>query len=163
VRLFHPIAGKNCCKGEGVRGDVPHEAGARSSKSDTRSAEELVRVAYKAFSKNDAETLRGFCDSAIVVRPVDALGLVGDTLHGFDAARDWMEQCFELGLNVSVWLRTLQEVGSGRVLGVGAVSERGGGCAATVAWVWHVSDDRIGSVYGYSSEAAARRSLRAAA
>jgi ketosteroid isomerase-like protein len=45
------------------------------------------------------------------------------------------------------------------VLGVGVVADRGRGCAATVAWVWHVRDGLIDRVAGYPSEAAARRSL----
>ncbi len=116
-------------------------------------------MAYRAFARNDAQLLSGFCDEALEVRPVDALGLVGDTLHGFAAARDWMQRCNEHGFNVTVWLRTLERVGSDRVLGVGIVSERGRGCAATVAWVWQVRDGLIYSVCGYPSEAAARRSL----
>ena len=71
---------------------------------------------------------------------MDALGLVGDTLHGFDSACDWVREHDERGYSVTVWLRTLRQVTDQHVLGVGMVAERGGGCAATVAWVWHVRD-----------------------
>lgn len=53
-----------------------------------------------------------------------------------------------------------------RVLAVGVVSERGrtgGVYAATVAWVWRVHGGRIRGLYGYASEAEARRALRTAA
>jgi hypothetical protein len=142
---------------------VPQRAGARASEPGIHGPEELVRMAYGAFARNDARLLSRFCDTALEVRPVDALGLVGDTLHGFDAASDWMRRCNERGFNVTVWLRTLERVGCDRVLGVGVVSERDRGCAATVAWVWQVRDGLIQSVCGYSSEAAARRSLGEAA
>jgi ketosteroid isomerase-like protein len=122
-----------------------------------------VRLAHRAFARNDEQLLRRFCHEELEVQPVDALGLVGDTLHGFDAVRDWIRRCSERGLNSTVWLRTLEQVGGDRVLGVGVVSERGRGCAATVAWVWYVRDGLIQSVCGYPSEAAARRSLGEAA
>ena len=138
---------------------MPSEAGARTTEHAVRSPEELVRLAYQAFLRNDADTLRAYCHGSIEVQPVDALGLVGDTLNGFDAARDWMARCNKRGLNVKIWLRTLEEASCGRVLGVGVVSEKGRGCAATVAWIWHVRDDLIDWVRGYPNEAAARRAL----
>jgi len=138
---------------------VPQGAGAKASGPGASSPQELVRLAYRAFARNDGRLLSRFCHEELEVQPVDALGLVGDTLHGFDALRDWMRRSDEHGFNVTVWLRTLEPVGCDRVLGVGVVSERGRGCAATVAWVWYVRDGLIHSVCGYPSEAAARRSL----
>lgn len=142
---------------------MPQGAGAEASGSDACSPEELVRLAYAAFARDDPGLLGSFCHDDLELRPVDALGLVGDTLHGFDSAREWKRRCNEHGFNVTVWLRTLEDVGGGRVLGVGVVSESGRGCAATVAWVWYVRDGLIHSVCGYPSEAAARRSLAEAA
>jgi ketosteroid isomerase-like protein len=141
---------------------VPHQAGARVAREQSiRSPEELVRLAYKAFARNEPDILRGFCHQSLEVRPVDELGLVGDTLRGFDAAWDWVHR--RSGLTVSVWVRTLERVSRDRVLGVGVVSERGRGCAATVAWVWHFREGLIDSVCGYPNEAAARRALGEAA
>jgi ketosteroid isomerase-like protein len=138
-------------------------AGAKASGSGACSPEELVRLAYAAFARDDARLLGSFCHDDLELRPVDALGLVGDALRGLDSVREWTRRCNEHGFNVTVWLRTLEEVGGGRVLGVGVVSERGRGCAATVAWVWYVRDGLIHSVWGYPSESAARRSLGEAA
>jgi ketosteroid isomerase-like protein len=139
---------------------VPQRAGARiTSDPAIQSPEETVRLAYRAFATRDHERLRAFCHSTLELRPVDALGLVGDTLSGFDAACDWVREHSELGYHVTVWLRTLERVAGDSVLGVGVVAERGRGCAATVAWVWHVRDGLIDSVCGYPSEAAARRDL----
>jgi ketosteroid isomerase-like protein len=138
---------------------LPHQAGAKATEHVVRSPEELVRLAYTAFQRSDADALRRYCHGSIEVQPVDALGLVGDTLLGFEAARRWMQRCNKHGFKVKVWVRTLEEVTCGRVLGVGVVSEKGRGCAATVAWIWHVRDGLIDSVSGYPNEAAARRAL----
>jgi hypothetical protein len=97
---------------------------------------------------------------------VDGLGLAGDTLHSLDAACAWLEQRDASGYHLSIRLRTLEQVSPDSVLGVGVVSERGRadrGYAATVAWVWRVRGGRIFSVYGYPSEADAKRALNAAA
>jgi ketosteroid isomerase-like protein len=107
-------------------------------------------------------TLRSLCHDSMEIRPVDGLGLVGETLHGFDTACEWVKRRETLGYDASVWLRTLEEVDPDLVLGVGVVSEQGrtgNGYAATVAWIWHISEGRIDWVHGYPSEAAARRSL----
>jgi ketosteroid isomerase-like protein len=123
---------------------------------------ELVGRAYKAFARRDREALRNLCDDSFEFRPIDGLGLVGETIHGFDAACAWVDRRESLGFEASVWVRTLEEVGPDLVLGVGVVSERGRtghGYAATVAWIWHVSGGRIDCVHGYPSEAAARRAL----
>lgn len=140
---------------------MPQPAGARSSSDPgIQSPEDTVRLACRAFARRDEVLLRRFCHPTLELRPVDALGLVGDSLSGFDAACDWMRERDELvGYNVTVWLRTLERVNSDSVLGVGVVAERGRACAATVAWVWHVRDGLIDSVCGYPSEAAARREL----
>lgn len=118
-----------------------------------------MRLAYKAFAGRDGRRLRSYCHPTLELRPVDGLGLVGDPLHGFEAACEWIKERDDAGYNVTIWLRTLERVGSDHVLGVGVVAERGQGCAATVAWVWHVRDGLIDSVWGFPSEAAARRSL----
>jgi ketosteroid isomerase-like protein len=125
--------------------------------------EEIVRRACGAFAERDETTLRGFCHGSLELRPVDALGLVGDTVHGFDAACDRVRRGDARGCHVTMWVQTLERVRGDSVLGVGVVAERGRGCAATVAWVWHVRDGRIDSVVGYPNEAAARRSFRDAA
>jgi ketosteroid isomerase-like protein len=126
------------------------------------SPRELVGRAYKAFARSDRASLRSLCHDSLEFRPVDGLGLVGETVHGFDASCAWVEHREALGFEASVWVRTLEEVGPDLVLGVGMVSERGRtghGYAATVAWIWHVSGGRIDCVHGYPSEAAARRAL----
>jgi ketosteroid isomerase-like protein len=139
---------------------VPQRAGARRlSNLGIQSPEELVRQAYRAFARRDAQRLRSFCHPTLELRPVDALGLVGDPLHGFDAACEWVKQRDSGGYKVTVWLRTLERVGPDHVLGVGVVAEPNQGCAATVAWMWHVRDGLIDSVWGFPSEAAARRSF----
>jgi ketosteroid isomerase-like protein len=141
---------------------MAQRAGASRSDVAAASAVELVRRAYRAFARKDQDLLRSLCHDSLEMRPVDALGLVGETIHGFDEACNWVKRRRELGYEVSIWLRTLEEVTPDTVLGVGVVSEHGRtgrGYAATVAWVWHVSGDRIDAVRGYSSEAAARRAL----
>jgi hypothetical protein len=141
---------------------VPQGAGARRiSDPGIQSPEELVRQAYRAFARRDGARLRSFCQPTLELRPVDALGLVGDPLQGFDAACDWVKERDQGGYNVTVWLRTLERIGPDHVLGVGVVAEHEQGCAATVAWIWHVRDGLIDSVSGYPSEAAARRSFSA--
>jgi ketosteroid isomerase-like protein len=145
---------------------LEQKAGARSGESSALSAVDLVRDAYRAFARRDRDALRALCDDSLEFRPVDALGLVGEAMHGFDTACDWVARREELGYVATIWLRTLEEVGSDRVLGVGVVSERGRtghGYAATVAWIWRVYDGRIDCVHGYPSEAAARRSLNGSA
>jgi ketosteroid isomerase-like protein len=137
-------------------------AGARRSDFATANAVELVRRAYRAFAAEDARLLRSLCHGSLELRPVDALGLVGETLDGFDAACGWVLRRRDLGYEVSIWVRTLEEVTPDTVLGVGVVSEHGRtghGYAATVAWIWHIRDGLIDHVHGYSSEAAARRAL----
>jgi len=141
---------------------LAHRAGARRSDASAVSATDLVRQAYRAFATEDVDVLRSLCHDDLLVRPVDGLGLVGETIQGFDAARDWVGRRRQLGYEVSIWLRTLEEVSPGTVLGVGVVSERGRtghGYAATVAWIWHLTDGRIDSVRGYPNEQAARRAL----
>jgi ketosteroid isomerase-like protein len=138
---------------------VPQQAGATTSEPGIQSPEAVVRLAYRAFARRDTGRLKHLCHDTLELRPVDALGLVGDTLHGFDSARDWVTEHGQRGYSVTVWLRTLRQVTDHDVLGVGVVAERGRGCAATVAWVWHVRDGLIDRVAGYPSEAAARRSL----
>jgi ketosteroid isomerase-like protein len=141
---------------------VPQGAGARKfSDPGIHSPEELVKSAYRAFARRDRETLRSFCHPTLELRPVDALGLVGDPLRGFDAACRWVKERDEGGYRVTVWPRTLECIGPDHVLGVGVVSAHEQGCAATVAWIWHVRDGLIDSVTGYSNEAAARRSFSA--
>ncbi len=141
---------------------MAQEAGAVSSGDAAPNTIALVQRAYRAFATNDEKLLRRLCHESLEVRPVDALGFVSETLHGFDAARDWVRRRRALGYEVSIWIRTLEAVSDDTVLGVGVVSEHGrtgNGYAATVAWVWHVRDGRIDCVYGYPSEAAARRGL----
>jgi ketosteroid isomerase-like protein len=141
---------------------LAQRAGARRSDAGAAGAIELVRRAYRAFAVEDVELLRSLCHDTLELRPVDGLGLVGETIYGFGAARDWVRRRRQLGYQVSIWLRTLEQVDPDRVLGVGVVSERGRsghGYAATVAWVWHLSDGRIDGVYGYPSEQAARSAL----
>ncbi|HEX6459490.1 MAG TPA: nuclear transport factor 2 family protein [Thermoleophilaceae bacterium] len=137
-------------------------AGAKRSEIASADAVELVRRAYRAFAADDATRLRSLCHDSLELRPVDALGLVGETLEGFDAACNWVLLRRELGYEVSIWVRTLEEAAPDTVLGVGVVSEHGRtghGYAATVAWIWHLRDGLIDYVRGYSSEAAARRAL----
>ena len=141
---------------------MAQEAGVRSSDARPVDATELVRRAYTAFARRDGLALRSLCHESLELRPVDGLGLVGETLHGIDAAGDWLRRRDALGHSASVWPRTLEEAGPDLVLGVGVVSEpgrTGHGFAATVAWVWHIRDGRIDCVHGYPSEAAARRAL----
>lgn len=145
--------------GKSLLGGCRTRQGETVREQSIQNAQDLVRRAYTAFADADAERLRGLCHGTIEIRPVDALGLVGDTLRGFDTACDWMRQREELGYRVTIWLGTLEELSRDQVLGVGVVSERGRGCAATVAWIWHVRDGLIDSVHGYPNEAAARRSL----
>jgi ketosteroid isomerase-like protein len=116
-----------------------------------------VRSAYRAFARHDSKGLRNLCHSSLELRPIDGLGLVGDTVSGFEAACEWAHD--HDTRKVTIWLRTLEQVTDDSVLGAGVVAERGRGCAATVAWVWHVRDGLIDSVCGYPSEAAARRAL----
>jgi ketosteroid isomerase-like protein len=142
---------------------MQQQAWARLAYPGAGTPEELVRLAYRAFANQDTQTLRAFCTGTIEVRPVDAFGLVGDTLSGFEAACRWVRHGAERGYQVTVWLRTLERVDDASVIGVGIVSERGSGCAATVAWIWHVRDGLIDSVLGFSSEAEARRSCGLAA
>jgi ketosteroid isomerase-like protein len=123
---------------------------------------DLVRRAYKALARRDGHELWSICDRSLELRPVDGLGLVGDTLHGLDATCQWLERRYPSDYRVSISLGTLEQVSSGCVLVVGVVSERGRtdrGYAANVAWVWRVRDGRIQSVHGYPSEADARRAL----
>jgi ketosteroid isomerase-like protein len=123
---------------------------------------DLVQRAYAAFARGDRRALREMCDPDLEFRPVDGLGLVGDVIHGLEPACAWVEARYSAGFSVSIWLRTLERVSDDCVLGVGVVSERGrtgGGYAATVAWTWRVRDGSICSVFGYPSEAEARRSL----
>jgi ketosteroid isomerase-like protein len=146
------------------RSELAQQAGARSTHVHGDSSTELVRRAYKAFARRDRTTLRSLCHDSLEFRPVDGLGLVGETIHGFDPSCAWVERREALGFEASVWVRTLEEVGPELVLGVGVVSERGRtghGYAATVAWIWHVSGGRIDCVHGYPSESAARRALSA--
>ncbi len=128
----------------------------------SESVTDLVQRAYSAFASGDGRALRAICDPELEFRPVDGLGLVGDVIHGLDAACSWVQQRHSAGFSVSIWLRTLEQVSDDCVLGVGVVSERGrtgGGYAATVAWTWRVRDGCICSVFGYPGEADARRAL----
>ena len=137
-------------------------AGAISSEGAVPNTVALVERANRAFATDNVKLLRSLCHESLELRPVDALGFVSETLHGFEAAREWVLRRRALGYEVSIWVRTLEAVGDDAVLGVGVVSEHGHmdhGYAATVAWVWHVRDGRIACVYGYPSEAAARREL----
>lgn len=139
------------------------EASSRTA-AGAASATDLVRRAYRAFARRDREALRDLCHDTLEFRPVDGLGLVGETMHGFDTACDWVARRERMGFVASVRLQTLERVGADNVLGVGVVSERGRtghGYAATVAWIWRVSGGRIDYVYGYPSEAAARSALNA--
>ena len=139
---------------------MPQGAGARrASAAGIHGPEELVRLAYRAFARRDIDTLRSFCHPMMELRPVDALGLVGDPLEGFDTACRWVKERDETGYHVTVWLRTLELIAREHVLGVGVVAEHEQCCAATVAWIWHVRDGLIDSVTGYPSEAAARRAF----
>jgi len=145
---------------------LERNAGVRSSETGAASAMDLVRDAYGAFARRDRETLRALCHDSLEFRPVDALGLLGEAMHGFDTACAWVARRENLGYAASMWLRTLEDVGPDHVLGVGVVSERGRtghGYAATVAWIWRVRDGRIDCVHGYTSEAAARRALNGSA
>jgi ketosteroid isomerase-like protein len=145
------------------------EAG--SAGSSTRQGEStplaLVRRAYDALASHQLCTLEGIVDSNVEYRPVDGLGLVGETLHGVAAVRAWFESGGRRFAHEQVMhVRHMEQVDAERVLAVGLVSERGrtgGAFAATVAWVWHVSDGRIRVLRGYPSEADARRALSAAA
>jgi ketosteroid isomerase-like protein len=125
---------------------------------------EVVRRAYMAFVKRDRPALLELFDQSIEFRPVDGLGLVGDTVRGLDAACEWLERRDGEGIEITVWLRTLEQFSSDQVLCVGVVSERGRagrGYAATVAWICTVHDGRVQAIVGYPSEAAARRALSA--
>lgn len=143
---------------------MAQQAEASRSDAGAASASDLVRRAYRAFATRDFEVLRSLCHDSLELRPVDGLGLVGETLYGFDAVQAWVHRHRERGLEVSIWMRTLEDVSPDTALGVGVVSERGRtghGYAATVAWTWHLSGGRIDSVRGYPNEQTARRALNA--
>jgi ketosteroid isomerase-like protein len=141
---------------------MAQKGGARSGDARPVSSTELVRRAYTAFARRDGAELRRLCHESFELRPVDGLGLVGETLHGIEAVDEWTSARDALGHSASIWPRTLEEVAPDLVLGVGVVSDPGRvghGFAATVAWLWHIRDGRIDCVHGYPSEAAARRAL----
>src|SRR5436305_13651174 len=100
---------------------------------------DLVRDACTAFGRRDRETLRALCHDSLEFRPVDALGLLGEAMHGFDTACAWVARREKLGYAASIGLRTLEDVGPDHVLGVGAVSARGRprhGYERTVGCIW---------------------------
>ena len=92
-----------------------------------------------------------------------AFGLIGGTGHGLRrCARCWEE--LERGGSARVVVpRTIEVVDDELVLAVGVISERGqvgGRFASAVAWLFRVREGRILAVFGYPTEAAARRALR---
>jgi ketosteroid isomerase-like protein len=127
----------------------------------------VVRHAYDALARRQLRSLERLVHPDVEFRPVDGLGLVGETVYGISAVRAWLDaggRRFSRNHEISV--RRMEQLDGERVLAVGVVSEQGrtgGSFAATVAWVWQVSDGRVRSFRGYPSEADARRALSEAA
>jgi ketosteroid isomerase-like protein len=127
----------------------------------------IVRHAYDAFAQRQLRTLEGLVHPDVEFRPVDGLGLVGETVHGMSGVRGWLESGGRrFSHNHEIRVRRMEQVDAEHVLAVGLVIEQGrtgGSYAATVAWVWQVIEGRVRSFRGYPSEADARRALSEAA
>lgn len=127
------------------------------------SSDELVRRLFDAFERNDLDAFFALLDPDVEFRPVDALGLVGVTGHGLRALRALLEELERGGSAPMATPRTIEVVDDELVLAVGVISERGqvgGRFASAVAWLFRVREGRILAVFGYPSEAAARRALK---
>jgi ketosteroid isomerase-like protein len=126
-----------------------------------------VRVAYDALARRQLRVLEDLVHPNVEFRPVDGLGLIGETAHGISAVRAWLESGGRrFSHNHEIRVRRMEQVDAEHVLAIGVVIEQGrtgGSYAATVAWVWQVSKGRVRSFRGYTSEAAARRALSEAA
>lgn len=127
----------------------------------------IVRHAYDALARRQLCALEELVHPQVEFRPVDGLGLVGETVHGVAGVRAWLESGGRrFSHDQAIQVRRMEQMDAQHVLAVGVVSQQGrtGGCyAATVAWVWRVSDGLVRSFRGYPSEADARRALSEAA
>ena len=91
---------------------------------------------------------------------MDAFGLIGGTGYGLQALRALLEELERGGSARWSVPRTIEVVDDELVLAVGVISERGqvgGRFASAVAWLFRVREGRILAVFGYPTEAAARR------
>ncbi len=94
---------------------------------------------------------------------MDALGLIGGTGYGLDALHALLEELERGGSAPMAVPRTIEVIDDELVLAVGVISERGqvgGRFASAVAWLFRVREGRILAVFGYPTEAAARRALK---
>jgi ketosteroid isomerase-like protein len=127
----------------------------------------VVRHAYDALAQRQLRALEALVHPDVEFRPVDGLGLVGETVHGVSGVRAWLDSGGRrFSRNHEIRVRRMEQVDAQHVLAVGVVSEQGrtgGGYAATVAWVWRVIEGRVRSFRGYASEADARQALSEAA
>jgi ketosteroid isomerase-like protein len=127
----------------------------------------IVRHAYYALARRQIRALEELVHPNVEFRPVDGLGLVGETVHGVAGVRAWLESGGRrFSGEHAIQVRRMEQIDAHHVLAVGVVSQQGrtGGCyAATVAWIWRVSDGLVRSFCGYPSEADARRALSEAA
>jgi ketosteroid isomerase-like protein len=125
--------------------------------------DELVRSFFDAFGRHDLDAFFAVLDPDVEFRPVDAFGLIGGTGYGLQALRALLEELERGGSAPVVVPRTIEVVDDELVLAVGVISERGqvgGRFASAVAWLFRVREGRILAVFGYPTEAAARRALR---
>jgi ketosteroid isomerase-like protein len=124
-----------------------------------RTAEELVRRAYRAFSERDLEALKQIADPKIEIHTVTGM-LAGrdEPYRGFEGVAEYMRDVSEMWDEIELTAAHFQQLSDSRLVVFGRVRARRelAVIAAPNAWLWEVGEGRIRSARVFGDPQAAR-------
>jgi ketosteroid isomerase-like protein len=127
-----------------------------------QSAEELVRQAYKAFSKRDLEALVKIADPAIEIHTVTGMVAGRDEPYrGHDGIQEYLSDVGELWDEIELMPSDFHPLSDTRLVVFGRVRARRELAVidAPNAWLWEVGEGRIRSARVFGDPQRARELL----
>jgi ketosteroid isomerase-like protein len=124
-----------------------------------RTAEELVRRAYQAFSERDLEALKKIADPKIEIHTVTGM-LAGrdEPYRGFEGVAEYMRDVSEMWDEIEITAADFHPLSDSRLVVFGRVRARRELAVidAPNAWLWEVGEGRIRSARVFGDPQTAR-------